>query len=293
MIGLATWFRPQLTLSKTGQQSVWNYTFDIPDTHPHCSLDRQVASVAGGFRYSLSPVGCAALGKTVFVAGDSHAGAYMAALRSLVRQEAVKVVLYTRPGCPVFGMRRPIADEEAGCAAFVSHVLAEIQANARAGDRFFLPGLRLTRYRDSWDDGNPAQAETSVDRSAAIADAQQRLGSLADVGVHVILEAPKPLFKAPPFRCADWFNASNPICADGFSVPRNEIAQRRAEAMAALGSVAATGPAITIYDPLPHLCDEQICRAFVAGQPLFFDGDHLSARGNAVLYDSLSAALRN
>lgn len=215
----------------------------------------------------------------------------MAALRRLVRQEAVKVVLYTRPACPVFGMRRPIADEDAACNAFITHVLDEIRSNARAGDRFFLPGLRLTRFRDSWDDGKPAQAEATGDRSAAIADALQRLAPLGEAGVNVLLEAPKPLFKAPPFRCADWFNASNPICADGFTVSRAEMVQRRSAAMVALGEVASRGKRIAIYDPMPILCDDMACNAHAGKEPLFFDGDHLSAKGNAVLYPSLSKAL--
>jgi hypothetical protein len=43
---------------------------------------------------------------------------------------------------------------------------------------------------------------------------------------------------------------------------------------------------------LPTLCPGSICSAFANDRPLYFDGDHLSGFGNAVLVDAFAERLR-
>jgi hypothetical protein len=102
----------------------------------------------------------------------------------------------------------------------------------------------------------------------------------------VILEAPKPVFKSPPFRCSDWFNRYNPDCSLGFLVQRRDIDERRSAALAVEQGMAVTTKGVSVWDPTPVLCDAATCNAFYEDRPLFFDGDHLSGFGNDVLYRS-------
>ena len=102
-------------------------------------------------------------------------------------------------------------------------------------------------------------------------------------GVKVLFDAPKPVFLSPTFRCADWFNRGNPGVEAACSkrVPRWRICARR------LWTASALSPAA-----IPRLLCGTVCRCCAGGdlqrpagqRPLFFDGDHLSAYGNARLY---------
>jgi hypothetical protein len=78
-------------------------------------------------------------------------------------------------------------------------------------------------------------------------------------------EAPKPIFRAPAFRCSDWFNRRNPICVSGLTVSRDYLLQFR----------------------------EPVLDAMNRGSPLFLDRDHLSAYGNRVLYPEFVEFLRS
>ena len=40
---------------------------------------------------------------------------------------------------------------------------------------------------------------------------------------------------------------------------------------------------IKILNPLPYLCDETSCYASKEGMPIYYDDDHLSERGGALL----------
>ncbi|MFC7420596.1 SGNH hydrolase domain-containing protein [Iodobacter arcticus] len=51
-------------------------------------------------------------------------------------------------------------------------------------------------------------------------------------------------------------------------------------------------PKLLVWETFSALCPSDTCSAFDRGLPLFFDGDHLSAHGNRVLYPSFLALLR-
>ena len=70
----------------------------------------------------------------------------------------------------------------------------------------------------------PAVAEA---RSRAIGEAITYLRPLAEKGVRIIFEAPKPIFRAPAFRCSDWFNKSNRVCEAGTELPADLLRRYR------------------------------------------------------------------
>ena len=108
--------------------------------------------------------------------------------------------------------------------------------------------------------------------------------------LHVILDAPKPLFRAPPFRCLDWFNRSNPDCSAGFEISRELLLEIRAPVMASLRELERSH-GVHVWDPFPTLCPGPKCSALHGNRPVFFDTDHLSGYGGRLLVDSFSAAL--
>src|SRR5690606_18930128 len=111
------------------------------------------------------------------------------------------------------------------------------------------------------------------------------LRPLAEKGVSIVFEAPKPVFRSPAFRCSDWFNASNPSCKDGVQIEREFMERLRAPVLDNFRSLQEAMPNIHVWDSFPYLCpDSEICSPFHAdGNPLFFDGDHVSGYGNNFL----------
>jgi hypothetical protein len=55
--------------------------------------------------------------------------------------------------------------------------------------------------------------------------------------------------------------------------------------------ISAEFPQIATWDPLPVLCPYASCPAFAGGVPLYFDADHLSGAGSALLADSFISVL--
>ncbi len=79
------------------------------------------------------------------------------------------------------------------------------------------------------------------------------------------------------------------MCAAGLTVERAFLEEHRAPVMASLESLGAAHSRLAVWDPFPLLCPSATCAAFDDGGPLFFDGDHLSAHGNRVLYPDFVA----
>jgi hypothetical protein len=175
----------------------------------------------------------------------------------------------------------------------------DLRSRLKPGDVLFLPSLRLPRFSDQWIYFGEEQArhemfspEAEAGRRRSVAYAVTTLREIANRGVYIILEAPKPVFKAPPFRCADWFNRANPICAQGFAMPRSLLDTFRQPVLRAIAEIARQVPGVSIWDPYPILCPEEHCRAWRDGQPLFLDGDHISGSGNKLLLPAFSETMR-
>jgi hypothetical protein len=127
--------------------------------------------------------------------------------------------------------------------------------------------LAHDRYRNQW--GGEIQntgLTASRDKSAAF-EARTFMLSLSQRGVHVVIEAPTPVFKSPPFRCSDWFNRTNPVCDAGFSVSRKEIERRRSEVVEI--AMAMTAAIRVVPGPGLILCSQQECSALIVW-PAFF-----------------------
>lgn len=223
----------------------------------------------------------------LFVIGDSHAAAEEALVSAYVAATGAPAWLAVRGGCPLLG---PPIDKPVECHTFLRQAFAHVADAARPGDVLFLPGLRLARLAQPFARHGEAAARAAMVSMAAVrwrADettfAVPLLRALAARGVATLLEAPKPVMPAPAFRCADWFDRGNPVCADGDRIPRATIAALRAPVLAQFGDVVGAVPEVRVWDPLPLLCPGAVCETYRGGRPLYFDADHLSGFGNRVL----------
>jgi hypothetical protein len=235
--------------------------------------------------------------RRLFVSGNSHALAYSTLLERLASEQPIDVRVYFVHGCALFELSVPIWLEKQHCRPYYESVLADLRARARPGDVLFLPSLRLERFVDQWapfpeseQRHKMSDAVATLRRASALAETEPRVAQLIKAGVTVIFEAPKPIFRAPPFRCSDWFNAGNPICAPGLSIDRADLLAYREPVMKELAELRSNEGA-RVWDPFDTLCPGSTCKAFAGGEPLFFDGDHLSAAGNELLYPSFQAFL--
>jgi peptidoglycan/LPS O-acetylase OafA/YrhL len=297
-------------LSVVSRQSVDWYPYasrpsppGAPDT-ALCKVRGTTTTVDGIEHRAMAPRDCKASGAgappRLFVAGDSHASAYDRLLQAVVAETGVTVRRYSKGGCPLVNLIQASSAFGSECRSYNLRLIEQLVSEARPGDIVWLASLRAPRLGDQWAAFAPQDVHerltseaAALDRARALAEAQDLVARLSRAGVRVIVDAAKPVYPSPPFRCSDTFNRANPVCAAGISVSRESAERHRGPGLAALASLVAQHPAIFVWDPLPALCTATECAALVGGRPLYFDGDHLSGYGNEVLVPSFISLLQH
>jgi peptidoglycan/LPS O-acetylase OafA/YrhL len=237
-------------------------------------------------------------GKAIFVVGNSHATAYRQMLMQVQTQLGLRAVIDDQQLCSMGLLSAPV-QERPGCLQVHRSYLERLRQEAHGGDLVFLASSRLPRLSDQWTPATSEaallqavhSAEAQAVRALGLAETVQLIAQIQAMGLRVMIDLPKPVFKSPPFRCADWFNAHNPVCAPGFDVQREFITQARQPMVDQISQLQRRRSGLVIWDPLPILCPDAICHAFKHGKPLFFDGDHLSGYGNRMLTKSFVQVL--
>lgn len=265
-----------------------------------CTAQEGWRELPGATVLELGSADCRARGvpTQLFVIGDSHAGAYTTLLRQWADASGMAVRQYGRSGCSFANFFKPTPADDVRCLAFAEAAMADVERLARPGDIVLLAALRMPRIggQDRRYELDALLAEqrgpaAAAQRAAAERQALAQVARLRQRGLKLVLEAPKPVHLSPPFRCADWFNRGNPVCAPGFEVPRDTLMTLRAPVQAALER-AAQQPNTWLWDPFDVLCPGARCQAFDGqGRPLFFDGDHLSAHANRLLFPGFAGMM--
>jgi hypothetical protein len=242
----------------------------------------------------------------LFVLGDSHAVAYFAMLEQLSAEEGRIVTVLPTLGCSYLDMQDALNEAtDAYCYKVAKDALQVVIDQAQEGDVVFLPSLRLPRLihlggsRRSVPTDPDGKQGDPFDRTKrelvalerAVSDAPHWIEPLISAGLWVVLEAPKPVFRVHPFACVEWWNKSNPSCLPGLVERRGDIERYRAPVMDGLEQLVSKYASTTMWDPMPVLCEKEVCSAVKEDRPLFFDGDHLSPYGNLVLLRSFQAAI--
>jgi peptidoglycan/LPS O-acetylase OafA/YrhL len=265
-----------------------------------CAVTSDVTALATGFRQTFAREACsnARRGPDVFAVGDSHAMALSEMLAGYTRDTGATVMLYNNEGCPFLSLQA-WRDNSAQCSASSQRVLDDVIARIKAGDVVFLPSLRMPRFVDQWAK-MPAGSVDDLISGTGAADklagsvlvGEAVLKRITMAGARVVVTAPNLLLKAPLFRCADVYEATNPICSDGTDVDRAAFEQLRAPMLEAVTRLTRSVPNASVWDPFPVLCPAgPVCHAYRDGHPLFFDGDHLSGYANRLLLPSFERAL--
>jgi len=244
------------------------------------------------FKYS---IGKTEKDHTLFVVGDSHAGAYTPMLQKMSVTTGNDVVLYTKPGCGDT-INWPFENQTDDCQRFLEASFSDVLRQLEKGDVVFLASLKLRRFAEQWELFDPEEQKkimfNEASQSNRVLTVDQNIEAIkpyVEKGASVVFEAPKPIFKSPPFRCAEWFNQWNPICGEGLSVNRDEMLEYRRPVMDSLSKISSSLSNVYVYDPFPVLCPSDECRAVEGERPLFYDGDHLSTYGNMVVFEDFSA----
>ncbi|MEO8011699.1 MAG: acyltransferase family protein, partial [Dokdonella sp.] len=293
--------RSQLSFSTVSRNASAWYALPVSSSvaRPDCSLTEHDASIGATIVSIYARARCdkpAGPERQLFVFGDSHAIAYSTLLSEHVLQSGSSVFLYDNPGCTFLSLQ---PEREIGaCTSQADAVLADIRQRAKPGDVLFLAALRVDRIGTQFATADPEKAFESMhaagrfdQRAIAESAALARLEPLVASGLRIIIDAPKPVFRAPAFRCADAFNRSNPICAPGLMESRDWLLEYRAPVMQSLQRLSAKLPGVAIWDPFPILCPKSTCTSIDGDGPLFFDGDHLSAHANRLLYPDFAQFL--
>lgn len=254
-----------------------------------CRVTVRYRTLEGSSVQDLTPVDCGASGgHALFAIGDSHAGAYRPMLIEYARRTGAPVTLYSAPcGFPKNLLSRP------DCTAVDSAIVADVEGRARPGDIAFLASLRVPRFRSQWD---TFEVDTAAEWRAAearfapaVEQSTAMLQTMAAKGMHIVFELPKPIFRIPLFRCADWFNRNNPACAGGSEFDRVMLLNYRQPVLAFADALKARINGFSTWDPFPALCPDEVCSMWRDGRPLFFDGDHVTYLANMLLADNFIA----
>jgi len=237
-------------------------------------------------------------GRRLFVWGDSHAAAYRTMVNIVSSQLGVEAYEFERGGCAVAGLLEPMADRQEW-AEYYENTLEDLRALARSGDVVFLASLRMPELADRFEPVDLVGVksaffsfEANTAREAALAEADRIITELESLGVTVLIDAPKPVVRAPLFRCSDWFNRNNPVASEGVTMERALLEELRGPQMASLAVLQERHDKLAVWDPFPLLCPGEIFSPYDGeGLPLYFDGDHLSGNGNRHLVSSFKEEL--
>lgn len=261
---------------------------------PGCVLvaqNAQIGQVKPITIMTLSRQGCPApqpAPPRIIVMGDSHATALWKMMSRYVLLTGATVEFHQNLGC-TFASLQP--EREGGlCPQGNATSIQHIIANAQPNDILLLASLRVARWTDQFALRDEAIAWSMMTSPAARQSRQGATAALIDIlgpvvarGVRVILTSPAPILHATPYRCADWFNAGNPICQRGLTVPRDETLRYGAQVRDSLAAITYRLESTYVWDPLPILCPGTTCAAWMDGKPLYADGDHLSGYANLLL----------
>lgn len=275
------WGQPYISLSVTRDRYNW---------YPEISKDYVSKNNSKFF-------GEVSRSHNIFVLGDSHADGYGTMFSMLKNEAGIPLQVFAKGGCSVANLIRRIDGE---CVQFIDDATRKIIAQARSGDVVFLAALRMNRFSDQWATFSPEDVDrvqygpnAEKDRAAALIEADSIIGKFERAGLVVVIDAPKPVFKLPPFRCSDWFNVSNPVCKAGPLVSRAELIAHRAPVLNSINQLKNEHSGLIVWDPFEILCSNEKCSPMDGRLPLFFDGDHLSAHGNRVIYPSFLSMLKS
>lgn len=230
-------------------------------------------------------------GLSLCVLGSSHTGAYKTMHETAERRLGAKVQAFQITICPVALLQMPNPADMQPCNCFVENLIHAIHARGNPGDLVFFSSLRTHRLVDQWG------AAFEVDEVADLSHSKERLGDIVlargraagmrsmpgGLGFNILIDLPKPVFRAVPFRCSDGLNEIRR--RQGIDIERSLLEYMWQPVVDSLEQLKEDYSNVFLWDPMSVLCPSASFSAFINGRPqfLFFNGGHLSGLGSRSL----------
>ena len=228
---------------------------------------------------------------TILLAGDSQAYALADGVIAAGERIGLDTVATSRTGCP-FLARESSGVHNYPCRSWqrdiVDWALAErpevVVITNRSGG-YVRPGKDWRTV--ARDDGSRAD---SVDEAAELyrRGLEPVVRDLTAAAIPVVLVAAVPEMTGYTDRTSLFAQA---LGSQAFERSRAEAEDDRAPALDVERDLAATYPGVTVFDPIPALCGDEVCSTDRDGQPVYQDETHLSVPGALLLVDGFEEAI--
>jgi peptidoglycan/LPS O-acetylase OafA/YrhL len=217
-------------------------------------------------------------GPRILLAGDSHASALSNAAVAATERVGGELAVWARQSTPLVG--RGTTDPGDPIAAWFELIDGLEPDLVIVANRS--PIYLERAFSDRW---QADRAAASTDRSAE--QWGRAVGEVVDAisarGSKVVWTAVVPEYPtATSLQEGRLRREPRPT-----TVTHTAVEEVRGEVVAAEVAALETHPAVWLFDPTPHLCGEEACSNVVAGEALYRDEHHLSARGSAELAEPL------
>jgi len=227
-------------------------------------------------------------GHKVLFVGDSHAGHYSYIAKWTANKTNSSFLMVRQYGCGFVNLMHAAPQT---CPSD-QDMVDRIRAATKQGDIVVLSSFSVPRIAQLWGPLDKKallevvrSKESAQDRADVLVSSIKIVRTLQNLGLHVVLAAPTPVFEAPPDRCHRWFNRKNPVCLPSFKTDRAYQLDLRAPVMQSYETLSKKTGA-TLWDPFPLLCPSNPCRSEVNDRFRYIDQHHLSANGNLVVFKS-------
>ena len=238
---------------------------------------------------------------SVFLWGDSHAGALFGALDQVAKDSGTGIVYGASPQCPPLLGAGTSAQCVEGNRKRLDYVLKndEIRTVILAARwSLYLEGRFVSTGEAETNNGVPKLIGPDGEPYPLFSDAARHhfrdsIRNLVQVlmanGKHVVLVYPIPEtgYNIPHTLALMSTRGKNP--AD-FTVPKNLYVERQWRATQILGDLGHHRQLTRVY-PAQVLCPTSRCLTFANGAPLYFDSHHLSVPGALMLKDPIAEAI--
>ena len=236
----------------------------------------------------------------VLLIGDSHAAALYRGLALAYAQRSQVLMNLGEAGCaPFFDTESYTLGErgERDCKSSVNRMLAFARANVSA--RTIILAAEWPLYMTgrefgedpgipeivSWD-GAPKNSSQPEQFAAAL---RNTVAQLTAAGKHVIVFVDWPELGFDARSCLPrpvaLFSHPRALCG----VPRPQVDARDRDSREVIFDLKKTFAGVRVFDPLPYLCDAEVCYAMRDGHLLYRDDNHLSAAGARYLAERFLA----
>lgn len=287
----------------TDVREVLSWTKSVPDTYRLCiggrkegqRLDPKAACVHG----------VEGLAPSLAIWGDSHAAVLAAPLGQAITENGLSIRELSASSCPpissvrLTALKRPkycpvhnrlmlnhmVNDPDLRLVVIFSYWNSYVESrdfDNRAG--VLVRDLLVAVPLDEPDDMPDAQRIVAL---TELMRADLRLLVAAGKQVVLVLPIPEPGFNLPDRLARDLWMGVDP--ARHSSIPEAAFADYAAAAQYMLESASMGLPGVTVYDPAPLFCTKGAdCKLVRDGKPLYFDKNHLSLEGSALVAPPLA-----